>query len=524
VVTPVERTQPTEITLDDLVQDPWYRSAFESLPFPTLVLDSHMLVRQANQRFLDHYRLERQAVIGQPCYWVFHRFAQQCPPDQCRFADAMAGRTGCVNLHHYRNPRGEQVYEQVHLSPLLAPNGSVLGVVESISDVTQAKRLEQSLTETNEFLGRLLDSMVGVVVAADLAGNIEFVNRNVERVLGYRPAELIGRSLRSIAPDEDLRRVRQLLTEHGGRALGVRTTIYGKNGEEVPVRLNSSFVYRGGVPAGTVGILTDLRDYLKMEDHLVQARMQVVHSEKLARLGRMAAGIAHELNNPLTGITVYTELIKESLEPDHPAQDDLSAILEDAQRCRDIVRGLLDYSRQSPIVVEELDLSQVVEDAFRLIRDDALFLHVRVERDYAEQPLVIHGDSRLLRQVFINLITNAVDAMERRGQLTVRTYLDPEGLRVAEISDSGSGIRPEDVARVFDPFFTTKEVGKGTGLGLSVAYGVINRHGGDIAVTETGPAGTTFRVRLPQEAAAELNDYARHYRPGDAGEIQEIGL
>ncbi|MFZ5586430.1 MAG: PAS domain-containing sensor histidine kinase [Thermodesulfobacteriota bacterium] len=519
----MHQSYPEDFSLATLLQDAWYKAAFESLPFPTLILDPYMVVREANQGFLERYRMKRQDVLGKPCYWVFHHYDQPCPQSQCRFQGALAGMKGCANLHHYRNEHGDPVWEQVHLSPLKAPSGRIIGVVESISDITQAKRLEQSLTETNEFLGRLLDSMVGVVVAADLAGNIQFVNKNVERVLGYAPAELIGQSLRKIAPEDDLRHVRQLLAETGGRALGVRTVVYTKDGEEVPVRINSSLVYRDGVPAGTVGIITDLRDYVKMEDSLVQARMQVVHSEKLARLGRMAAGIAHELNNPLTGITVYADLLKESLEPGHPAQADLSAILEDAERCRDIIRGLLDYSRQSPVVVEELDLSQVVEEALRLIRDDALFLHVEVAREYWPQPLIVQGDARLLRQVFINLITNAVDAMERRGRLTLRTYLDPEGYRVAEVGDTGSGIRPEDVARVFDPFFTTKEVGRGTGLGLSVVYGVISRHGGEIAVTETGPQGTTFRVRLPQEAAQELSDYARHYRPGAPPANQEIG-
>jgi signal transduction histidine kinase len=145
-------------------------------------------------------------------------------------------------------------------------------------------------------------------------------------------------------------------------------------------------------------------------------------------------------------------------------------------------------------------------------------LHVEVVRDYADRPLIFQGDSKLLRQVFINLLMNAVDAMGGRGRLTARTYEDAEGWRVAEVCDTGPGIAPEHARRVFDPFFTTKEVGKGTGLGLSVAYGVITRHGGEIKLTDTGPEGTTFQVRLPRAAPGELVAFARAYNPREEAE------
>jgi signal transduction histidine kinase len=253
-----------------------------------------------------------------------------------------------------------------------------------------------------------------------------------------------------------------------------------------------------------VGIFTDLRERLQMEDQVEKARLQVVQSDKLASLGRMAAGLAHELNNPLTGIMVFAELLKESLPEEDPARDDLAGILEDVERCQEIVRGMLDYSRQSDIRQEDLDLNQVVEDSFNLIRDNAVFLHVDVQTRYHSQPLPIQGDAKLLRQVFVNLIMNAVDAMGGQGRLSVVTGLDAQGWRYAEVSDTGPGIPEENLNRVFDPFFTTKAVGRGTGLGLSVVYGVMQRHGGSISVKETGPEGTTFLVRLPAQAPAEF--------------------
>jgi signal transduction histidine kinase len=142
-----------------------------------------------------------------------------------------------------------------------------------------------------------------------------------------------------------------------------------------------------------------------------------------------------------------------------------------------------------------------------------MFIHVEVVRRYHPEPLMIQGDEQLLRQLFINLVGNALDAMEGRGVLTVTTGLDDDGMRYAEVSDTGPGISDDNLAKVFDPFFTTKEVGKGTGLGLSVVYGVVARHGGRVTVKETGPKGTTFLVKFPAKAPRALRTVAGIYDP-----------
>ena len=478
----------------------WYRNLFDNLPFPTMVLDRDMRVVEANRELVTRYGLDPGRVVGSTCYQVMHPGQDgPCPRRSCHFPEALAGAEGKVNLHEYRDPQGRQVVEEVLLVPLRDHQGRVCGVMESIRDITEAQILQDNLTKSNEFLNRLLDSLVGVVTAADLKGRILFVNKSVRKVLGYEPAEVVGQNLSMLCTEEELKRVGRELRRNRGRALMVRTFMLRKDGEKVPGRVNSTYVYSKGEPIATVGIFTDLRQQLKMEHHLEEARMQLVQSEKLASLGRMAAGVAHELNNPLTGITVYADLLRESLEADHPAQEDLRCIMEDAERCRDIVKGLLEYSRQSDMEVRREDLSQVVEDAFTLIRDNAVFLHVEVKKRYHPEPLWVHCDRKLIRQVFINLFMNAVDAMEGHGGLTVTTYQDEQGWRVAEVQDTGPGIPPEHVRSIFDPFFTTKEVGKGTGLGLSVVYGVVQRHGGEIKVKDTGPQGTTFILRLPPD-------------------------
>ena len=359
--------------------DDAFELVFKDHPIPTLILGNEMEVLAVNRAFLLRYALPSEQVVGRRCYQVFHHLDAPCPPERCCFPEALAGEQGHFNLHSYVNNAGENVVEEVHLAPMTNAEGKVVGVIESIRDITDTKRLENSLKESNEFLNRLLDSLVGVVVAADLSGKILFVNKSAKRVLGYEVDELVGQNLRTLSTIKELRKLRRALDNNNGQALRVYTFVMNKGGRQDPgAGVNAADVHRDGVPVATVGIFTDLREKQKMEGLLAQARMQVVQSDKLARLGRMAAGVAHELNNPLTGIAVFAETAAEGLEDDDPVKQDLECIIEDADRCRNIVRGLLDYSRQSEVRIEDLDLNQVVEDAIHLIRDDSVFIHVEI--------------------------------------------------------------------------------------------------------------------------------------------------
>ena len=499
----------------------FYRGVFDQIPFPSLVLDTKMKVLEANQTFLKHYNLTRDQVVGQTCFKVFHDSDEPCDLKECQFYEAVKGQPGCINLHEYQRGNGEWVVEEVALTPLRNPDGEVWGVIESVHDVSEAKRLEIQLTEAKAFLTRILDSLIGVVVASDLRGNILFVNKSAEAVLGFPVHELVGQKTSTLSTPEEVARIKNIMLENKGQALMVYSFLFTKDHEKVPVRLNCTFVYMDDKPVATVGIHTDLRSWLRMEDEVNKAQLQVVQSDKMAGLGRMAAGVAHELNNPLTGITVFTELVMDSLPADHPVQADLGGILEDAERCRDIIKGLLDYSRQGEFQVEQGDLSNLVQEAFNLIRDHTLFMQVDVEFDYHDKPLPVYGDKRLIRQVFINLFTNAVDAMNGQGKLFITTGRDAEGWPFAEVRDTGPGIPKENLNTVFDPFFTTKPVGQGTGLGLSVVLGAVRRHGGSVSVKETGPDGTSFLVRLPPEMPEKLlaltsRSYASgHFDPDD---------
>ena len=227
----------------------------------------------------------------------------------------------------------------------------------------------------------------------------------------------------------------------------------------------------------------------------VQARM--AQSEKLASIGRLAAGVAHGINNPLGGILSLTMLALEDLGPDHPLRGDLDLIVKQTLRCREIVKGLLDFSRQSETRAARTEVNPVIDNTLALLERQAIFHNIRTERHLADGLPPVFIDPGQLQEVVINLMLNAVDAMEENGELTVETSLSRgAGEVVIRISDTGKGIPPDAMPFIFEPFFTTKKVGQGTGLGLAIVHGVVTRAGGKVEVASV-PGATTFTIKLP---------------------------
>jgi two-component system, NtrC family, sensor kinase len=251
-------------------------------------------------------------------------------------------------------------------------------------------------------------------------------------------------------------------------------------------------------------------------EELSQMQARVAQSERLASLGMLSAGVAHEINNPLGGILALSALALEDTEPDDPRRENLTEVLRQTERCRDIVKGLLEFSRQSGASDELVDVHEVIENTLALMVNKALFFNVDVEQDLDPALPRVRADRSQLQQVFMNLIVNAVQAMNEQGTLGIRTryHSDDDHVEVA-FSDTGRGIPPAIVGRIFDPFFTTKESGQGTGLGLSIAYGIVTKHGGTIAAESELDTGTTFTIRLPAAGEEALHEATAHRWTGE---------
>jgi two-component system NtrC family sensor kinase len=233
-------------------------------------------------------------------------------------------------------------------------------------------------------------------------------------------------------------------------------------------------------------------------EELVAMQARVAQSERLASLGMLAAGVAHEVNNPLGGILALTGLTVEDMPKGDPSRENLEEVIRQTERCRSIVKGLLEFSRQSKGNTEPVDLNKVLEDTLSLIGKQAIFFNINVVCQLEpELPLVV-ADPSQFQQVFINILMNAVQAMNEQGAITIKTRHNSADNSVeVAISDTGKGIPPEDIGRIFDPFFTTKGGGQGTGLGLSIAYGIVTTHGGHISVQSEVGKGSTFTITLP---------------------------
>ena len=277
-----------------------------------------------------------------------------------------------------------------------------------------------------------------------------------------------------------------------------RFTIINARGEEIPVELTAAIIYEGDQEAATVGLFNDLREKLKHEQAMQELLRRIYRAEKMASLGHLAAGVAHEINNPLTGIIFYSDRLLKTLEQDDPRRRSLTCIYEDAKRCGKIIKNLLAYSRQETPSQEILHVNTLLEHSLDLIRDTKFFMGIQIRKELSEDIMLINGDRDQLGQVIVNLVMNAVDAMDHKGTMTLRTYRNkPAQKAYIEVSDTGRGIPEKDLALIFDPFFTTKAPGKGTGLGLSTSYGIIKENKGRIWVKETSERGTTFAVELP---------------------------
>jgi two-component system, NtrC family, sensor kinase len=484
----------------------WRLRVFDSLSFPTLIIEPNRRIVSVNQKLQEKYGLSPEAIIGKTCREFFQTLNGDpelpCARESCPLDKTFSEGLGHSILRQIQQKDGTERWEDRVFSPILDDEGSVIYVIESIRDVTQSKTLEKHFHDIQEFLKRVVQSSASAILAADRGGRILLMNKAAEELFGYQFKEGERIDINNLYPPGVAKEIMSKMRDetYGGRGkLPVtQVSIVTARGKEIPVEMTAAIIYDDGKEAATMGIYNDLRERLSVKKKLREAESQLIQAEKMASLGQLAAGVAHEINNPLTGILLYGNLLKEKLPPDPSTETSLNCILEDAERCRDIVKNLLAYSRQASTARERFSFNSFVIESFRLVRDQKLFINMKIIKELSSTWMPVRADRNKMSQVIINLVMNALDAMDRKGTLVLRTYPDEIRKKAClEISDTGTGIPEGNLFRIFDPFFTTKGLGKGTGLGLSTAYGIVKDNDGDISVKKTGPEGTTFLVELP---------------------------
>lgn len=501
-------TDSTDFHAFDKSEIDWRLGIFDALSFPTLILKPDRTILAANKIFLERNELKMSQLVGRTCGDIQNEDTTlnhlSCSGSDCPLKRVLISKNNQSSVHKALSDKGETVWEERFFAPILDKDGEVKYVIESLRDITKIKHLEKKYSDVRELIDKVIQSSVSAIMASDRKGEIILMNEAAEDLFGYSVHDANLINIEDFYPPGVAREIMKKLRDEDigekGKLPSTQVNIITKDQKLIPVEMTAAIIYEEGQETATAAIFNDLREKQAVQKRLEETETKLFQSEKLASLGRLAAGVAHEINNPLTSILLYGNLMNEKLEKDHPLANNLEYILEDAERCKEIVKNLLAYSRQTQPSKNVFYLNNLVTESLRLIRDQKLFMNVRIVKELDDSQILVNADQKQLCQVLINLILNAIDAMDGRGTLTLGTHRDPQkGKAYITVIDTGCGIPEENLSKVFDPFFTTKAVGKGTGLGLSMAYGILEENHGKISIHKTGPEGTTILMELPEE-------------------------
>ncbi len=362
---------------------------------------------------------------------------------------------------------------------------------------TLVREANVELERAYQFRENIIENSPDAIVSIRKGGEILIFNSAAEKLVGCKKREVIGKmNIVDIYVPGEARRVMKALKskDHGGygRLEKSETTLRDKNGHDIPVYISASLLFEEGVEAGSVGIFSDRREFIYLE-------RQLLRSEKLASLGKLSAGIAHEINQPLTGVLTFASLLLRKFKNDEPTRKDLEIIVRETTRILGIVQGILDFARERPMKRSACKIHEIIDQTLEIVVHQKTFFGIEVNKEYDTSLPEVVVDGGLFEQVFLNIILNAVNAMESSGTLTVRTRISEDGFAEIDFEDTGCGMPDDLIDRIFDPFFTTRDSteGMGMGLGLAISYGIVRNHNGDISVRSKVGEGTTFTVRLP---------------------------
>jgi two-component system cell cycle sensor histidine kinase/response regulator CckA len=384
--------------------------------------------------------------------------------------------------------------------------GNLVSYDGLIRDITERKRIEEALQESEARHRTVLEANPDPVVVYDMEGRTIYVNPAFTRVFGWIPEERLGQKMDLFVPEENWPETKMMIDKvlAGENFYGVETQRYTKAGNVIPVSVSAA-IYRdsNGRPVGSVVNLRDIRERKRLEGQLLQA-------QKMEAIGTLAGGVAHDFNNLLQVVRGFTQLLLHGREPKEPEYQALEKILHASERGAELTRQLLTYSRKVDSKRRPVDLNREVHEIGRLL-ERSIPKSIEIELHLADELRTVFADPVQVEQMLMNLALNARDAMANGGKIVIQTQnvtLDdkycethlearPGDYALITFSDCGDGMDEETLKHAFEPFYSTKEVGKGTGLGLAMVYGIVKSHHGHIMCESASGLGTIFRIYLP---------------------------
>ncbi len=483
----------------------WERT-FAAVDDAIFLVDSDGRLSRMNPSAANLWQIDPAEAVGRPCRELM---GDACPL-QAECATKSTWATGSSNRTLLEIALGDRILE-LCATPLRDEAGSIVGAVHVAVDVTERKRTEAALRQSEERFRELAELLPEIVFEMDAKGRITFVNRKSYDLTGYSVDDFErGFEAVDLLVQEDRERARVNIEKvlRGAPTGGNEYTAQRKDGTTFPVIVRSATVLRDGLPVGLRGIMMDISERKDLES-------QLRHAAKMEAIGQLAGGIAHDFNNLLTPILGYTELALDELPPESPAREGLHQVAIAAARAQQLVSQILVFSRQGEDELLPVELGFLVEETVQLLRASLpTTIHIQTEIE-APSARVLANPAQL-QQVLMNLGANAGHAMGEGGgilRIGVST-LELQGRRQAErmgvppgtyvrltVSDTGSGVDPQIQHRIFDPFFTTRGVGEGSGLGLAVVHGIVKKLGGEVTVRSAPGQGTSFQILLPRTEA-----------------------
>lgn len=496
-----------------------FQKIFDHLPDPVLVLLPNYVVDEANLTFLNRFNKNLDEVVGKRCYEVFHQIDEPCNRKGmiCPMSQVLESCQTTQGLQRYPAPDGTTHFDEITMSPLFPPEGTQKRVVEVIKDITNRKHLEEALEQSQAetrhllkeaingraFLETIVNGIKDHMMVIDLDYKIVEVNRALLEMVGLQREEVVGMHCYEVShhlkepcssPDHPCPLKDTVASGKAASAIHIH---FDKDGRESYLHVVCHPLFD---EEGRIRAVVDLSRDITQEI----SRTRMLHEDKIASLGKLSASVVHEINNPLTGVLSSVRVIKRLLKKETLGEQDLEMMRKHTElvyneifRVGKTVSSFLPFSRKSKPEFKAIDLNTVLAETLSLTEFQMRLQGITVETRFARDLLPVRADPEKMKQVFLNLLLNAQDAMPKDGALTVVTRNTRRQEVLVLIADNGVGIPQEKFSQIFEPFYTTKAGGLGVGLGLSVVQSIIGDHQGIIKVHSVVGRGTCFDIRLP---------------------------